>query len=176
MWQQYVGPMVLRRGRRVVVAAVLVAGGYTVWSALSGGHSIANGDVIYARLTAVQWATPRSATTVQTSLNGARWIPGCSSIANSRSGWTKDYVSVKLQVSVPAAAVISEIDRTLVLEGWQRRDVVLGSLQGKTPHWTLNVHSAGLAQAFAYATPAGSHSWYLSASWSPPGPRGQGCP
>ena len=168
--------MVLRRWRMVVVAGGLVGAGYIVWSALGGGHSITNGDVIYARVTAVQWATPRSATTVQTSENGASWIPGCSSIASSRSGWTTDYVGVNFQDSGPAATVIGEINRTLMLEGWRRRDVAPGSHQGKIPHWTLNVHSAGVAQAFAFATPDGSHSWHLSASWSPPGPRGQGCP
>ena len=168
--------MVLQHWRKVVVAAVLVIAGYTLWNALGWGHSIVNGGEIYSRLTAVRAARPRSATAVRESSTAASWILGCPSIAGSRSGWTSDRVSVSFHDASPAATVIGEINRTLVRQGWRRRDVAPGSHQGKVPHWTLDVHNSGVAQAFAFATPASSQDWNLSAIWNPPGPRGQGCP
>jgi hypothetical protein len=72
--------------------------------------------------------------------------------------------------------VIAKIDRALRSQGWQRHDSKPRPSDGRLPHWTLDVKSAHVVQAWAFPVGPGTHHWYFSASWNPPGPRGQGCP
>ena len=147
------------------------------WWVVSGmGHSIANGEAIYLRLSMIRTAAPAGATNVTESTSGARWIAGCSLIAGARDGWTSDTVSLGFSVATPSAIVIDQVASVLRREGWRRRDRSPGPGQGLIPHWTLDVGNGPRAHAYLFPTPAGSSSWSLAGSWSPPGPRGQGCP
>jgi hypothetical protein len=72
--------------------------------------------------------------------------------------------------------IIGLIDSTLEKEGWQRHDSSPGPGQDRIPHWTLDVKSNHLVNAWTFPVGPGTLHWYFSASWNPPGPKGQGCP
>jgi hypothetical protein len=74
------------------------------------------------------------------------------------------------------ATVIRKIDHALERQGWQRHDSKPSPSAGRLPHWTLDVRSAHVVQAWAFPVGPGTHHWYFSASWNPPGLRGQSCP
>jgi hypothetical protein len=140
------------------------------------GHSIANGSQIFAQVSSVRAAIPHNASNVNVQSSTASWITGCSGIPGSRDGWTSDRVSVNFFDLSPRKIVVRQIARSLERMGWQRRDSSPGPGQGAIAHWTLNVRSAHVAQAWAFPVGPGTHHWAFTSSWNPPGPSGQGCP
>ena len=161
-----------RLGALGLVAAVTCA----AWFALGFNHSIRDGSKIFSEVQGVRAAVPYGATQLSTRSTPAPWISGCSQIPGSRDGWGTDGVFITFTTSHSRAATTTVIDRALSRRGWRRHDATTGPGQGPVAHWTLNVHSAHRAQAWAYPLgPAAGH-WVLSARWQPPGPVGQGCP
>ena len=163
--------------KRLSVVGALVLIGFCAWILFGfAGHSIANGSQIFAKISAIRAAVPSNASNVQVQSAAAQWITGCSVIPGSRDGWTTDRVSVSFTDSNSRTTIIGKIDGTLREDGWQRHDSSPGLGQGRVPHWTLNVKSNQLVQAWAFPVGPGTLHWYFSANWNPPGPQGQGCP
>ena len=162
--------------KSIVAACALALIGYGTWIGFGVKHSIANGGQIFAHVSAIGSAIPGDATNVITRSSSATWITGCSEIHGARSGWTTDYVSISFIDHNPRRIVIREIASSLRRMGWQRHDSSPGPRQGAIPHWTFNVRGAHVIQAWAFPVGAGTHHWFVSSSWRPPGPTGQGCP
>jgi hypothetical protein len=162
--------------RRLLAALLLVPIGFGVWIAFGLNHSIANGGQIFQEVSGVRSAVPAGATKIRVESSAASWIGGCSVVPGSRSGWTTDHVSVDFIDLQPRITVVQNIARSLKTMGWERHDSSAGPHRGKLSHWTLNVKSDHVAQAWAFPVGPGTGHWYLSASWRPDGPVGQGCP
>jgi hypothetical protein len=162
--------------RRLLASLVLLPIGFGIWIAFGLNHSIANGGQIYEEVSAIRNAVPKSATDIHNESSAASWIGGCSAVPGSKSGWTTDQISINFDDSETRNLVVSAIARSLKFLGWQRHDSAPGLHRGKIPHWTLDVKSAHFAQAWAFPVGPGTRHWYLSGSWRPPGPVGQGCP
>ncbi len=162
--------------KRASVLGALVLIGYFAWVQFGFGHFVVNGNQIFAKVSEVRSAVPSSAANVQVRSSAAEWIRGCPEIPGSRDGWTADRVSVSFTESNPPATIVGLIDRTLEKKGWRRHDSSPGHGQGRIAHWTLDVKSGRGVQAWAFHAGPGTSHWYLSASWNPPGPQGQGCP
>jgi hypothetical protein len=161
--------------KRLLAALILVPIGFVAWVAFGFDHSIANGGQIYGEISAVRSAVPLAATTIRFESSAASWIGGCSEVPGSTSGWTTDQVSINFIDTQSRSAVVHDIARSLKSMGWTRHDSSAGPHRGKLPHWTLDVNSAHVAQAWAFPVGRGTEHWYFSASWRPPGPVGQGC-
>ena len=160
----------------ILLGCVLALIGYGAWNLLGFGHSIANGSQIFAQVSGVRTAIPVNASNVNVQSSTASWIAGCSGIPGSRDGWTSDRVSISFTDLSPRNTVVRYIARSLKQMGWQRHDSSPGRGTGAIAHWTLDVRSAHVAQAWAFPVGPGTHHWYFSSSWRPPGPSGQGCP
>jgi hypothetical protein len=162
--------------RRLLASLILLPIGFGLWIAFGFDHSIANGGQIYEEVSAIRSAVPTSATDIHIESSAASWIGGCSAVPGSKSGWTTDQISIDFDDSETQSLVVGAIARSLKFQGWQRHDSAPGPHRGKLPHWTLDVKSAHFAQAWAFPVGPGTRHWYLSGSWRPPGPIGQGCP
>ncbi|MGC1418866.1 MAG: hypothetical protein WA786_01935 [Acidimicrobiales bacterium] len=150
--------------------------GLGAWFLFDSQHSIVNGGEIFVKVQAIRSAVPVDATDVRVRSTPASWIGGCPEIPGSRSGWTSDYVAVEFLDGQTRSEVVRQISHALARAGWLRHDESPGPHRGRLAHWTLNVQSAHLVQAWAFPVGPGGHHWYFSAAWRPPGPMGQGCP
>ena len=162
--------------KRLCAVAMVVLVCFATWIVVRSAHSIANGSQIFSKVVAIRNAVPSNATELQVQSSAASWVAGCAEIPGSHSGWTTDQVSVMFIDTGPRTTVIKKIDDALKRQGWQRHDSKPSPSAGRLPHWTLNVMSAHVVQAWAFPVGHGTHHWYFSASWDPPGPKGQGCP
>jgi hypothetical protein len=160
--------------RRLLLSLILLPLGYGLWIAFGFNHSIANGGQIYEEVSAIRSALPAAATKVRVESRQAKWISGCTQVSGAHSGWTKDQISIRFADRQSRALVVGAISRSLTAKGWLRQDASPGPHRGKVAHWTLDVNSTYSAQAWAFPIDPGT--WYLSGSWRPPGPVGQGCP
>ena len=162
--------------KKIFLIFVLALISYGAWVFFGFDHSIANGSQIFAQVSSIRAAVPLTASNVNVQSSAASWITGCSEITGSRDGWTSDRVSVNFIDLSPRKTVIRQISRSLKRIGWRRHDSSPGAGKGAIAHWTLDVKSAHVAQAWAFPTGVGTNQWYFSSSWKPPGPSGQGCP
>jgi hypothetical protein len=162
--------------KRLCAVGLVVLVSLAAWILSRPAHSIANGSQIFSRVVAIRDAVPSNASDLQVQSSAASWVSGCTEIPGSRSGWTTDQASVMFFDASSRAAVTAKIDRVLRSQGWQRHDSKPRPSDGRLPHWTLDVYSAHVVQAWAFPIGPGTHHWYFSASWNPPGPKGQGCP
>jgi hypothetical protein len=162
--------------KRLCAVAMVVLVCFATWIVVRSAHSIAHGSQIFSKVVAIRNAVPSNATELQVQSSAASWVAGCAEIPGSHSGWTTDQVSVMFIDTGPRTTVIKKIDDALKRQGWQRHDSKPSPSAGRLPHWTLNVMSAHVVQAWAFPVGHGTHHWYFSASWDPPGPKGQGCP
>jgi hypothetical protein len=162
--------------QRLLAALVILPLGFAAWIAFGFDHSIANGGQIFEEVADIRLAVPPGATTIHDHSVQASWISGCSSVPGSKSGWTSDHVSISFVDASSRSIVVSDIARSLMSMGWRRHDMSPGAHKGRLPHWTLDVKSTHAAQAWAFPVGPGTHHWAFTASWSPPGPLGQGCP
>jgi hypothetical protein len=162
--------------KRLCALALIVLVCFAAWILGRSNHSIADGSQIFSKVVAIRDAVPSNASDLQVQSSAASWVSSCAEIPGSRAGWTTDQVSVKFIDTSPRATVIAEIDGALKRRSWQRHDAKPRPSEGRLPHWTLDVKSAHVVQAWAFPVGPGTHHWYFSASWNPPGPRGQGCP
>ena len=162
--------------KRLCAVALIVLVCFTAWIVVRSAHSIANGSRIFSEVIAIRNAVPANATNLRTESSEASWVAGCSEVPGSRSGWTTDHVSVTFVDASSRATVIEKIDGVLRRQGWQRHDSKPSPSAGRLPHWTLNVMSAHVVQAWAFLVGPRTHHWYFNASWEPSGPIGQPCP
>ena len=86
------------------------------------------------------------------------------------------YTGIAFSDTAPSGQVIAGIDAAMTKRHWVRNDVRTAPNQGKIAHWTLHLDGRPSADAFAFATPAHSHEWAITATWTPPGNRADGCP
>jgi hypothetical protein len=166
----------MRVVKRLFAIVTLLALGVLAWNLLGHQHNIANGPQILSEVSDIRAAVPANASSVHASSSDASWVSGCSEVPGSRSGWTTDDVSISFTDLHAKPTVTAQIATALRKLGWQRLDSSPGPHQGRIAHWTLDVKSNHLAQAWAYPFGPGTHHWALTSSWSPPGPKGQGCP
>jgi len=162
--------------KRILLVCVLVLISFGAWIIFSTDHSIANGGEIFAQVSGIRAAIPLAASNINIQSSAASWVAGCSEIPGARDGWTSDRVSINFSDPNPRNTVVRQIARSLKRMGWKHHDSSPGPGKGALAHWTLDVKSARVAQAWAFPLGAGKHQWYFSASWKPPGPSGQGCP
>jgi hypothetical protein len=121
-------------------------------------------------------AVPSAASNVSIEGSETHWLRACAEIANSHAGWDKASVDVRFSDPDPGALVDRQIASGLERSGWVPLRMRITKGQGVVPHWVRSVNGARPIDAFAYAVPAGSKTWFLTASWQPPGPVDQGCP
>jgi len=162
--------------KRLCAVALIVLVCLVAWIVVRSAHSIANGSQVFSKVVAIRNAVPSNASDLRMQSTAASWVTGCAESPGPRSGWTTDQVSVTFIDVSPRATVINKIDDALKRQGWQRHDSKPNPSAGRLPHWTPDVKSAHVVQAWAFPVGPGTHHWYFSASWKPPGPGGQGCP
>lgn len=176
-----------RRGRRPIrrkrsaMAAAAVVGLLAIGLGISMSGSRSGGDPhdhVYDLLRrTVRGAVPGVATEFHWGYRTpARWETACPLIPRATSGWSPVSVSVDFVDRDAPATITAQLNAALSRHGWARHDEVVTVGQGRTAHWTLAVSGGRPASAFAYAVPAGSDHWTLSAGWRPPGPVGEPCP
>lgn len=166
----------LRIVKRLVVLLVVVAVGFGAWIFLGFDHSIPNGGVIANEVLGIRGAVPKNASDVHVQASSASWIRGCAQIPGAHSGWSTDETGITFKDSDPHSVVVGTVSRWLRRAGFARDDSRPNRHEGRTPHWTLDVHSVHLVQAWLFPVVRKTHEWYLSASWRPSGPVGDGCP
>jgi hypothetical protein len=167
---------VLRIMTRLVVVLVVVAVGFGTWIFLGFDHSIPNGAEIAHEVLGIRGAVPKNALNVHEQSSSASWIRGCSQIPGAHSGWSTDEAGITFKDTDPHSVVVGSVSRSLRRAGYKRDDSMSNRHEGRTPHWTLDVQSAHLVQVWLFPVVRKTHEWYLSASWRPRGPVGQGCP
>ncbi len=158
---------VLSLGLLAVVLVVLLQGDHP------GGDA---GNRVFTSLTRVPSALPHGATSIVVHETPAQWLPACSYMPASHAGWGEALVRVEFNDIQPVGVVVADINRVLVKTGWQYRATRTGPGQGPIPRWIHPEPDGQAASVFAYQTPAGSTSWFVTASWQPPGPIDEGCP
>ena len=134
-----------------------------------------NGTVLHT-MKGIDRAVPLGATGVSVEASDTQWLPACSQIANAHAGWDKASVYVRFSDRDPSSLIDSQIAGALESAGWAPEAMRITRGQGLVPHWVRTVNGGQPIDAFAYAVPAGSDSWFLTATWQPPGPVDQGCP
>lgn len=118
----------------------------------------------------IKLALPPGASDVSIQSTDATWMGACQSDPTSHAGWVEARVNVTFTDTEPANTVKTAISSALQRLSWVRHDVVITRGQGPTAHWTLPISLGRPANAFAFPVPAGSTSWFLTATWQPPGP------
>lgn len=155
---------------------VLVVGALVWWRTRPPGGGDP-GSRVFRQLQGVRATVPPDALAVRVGTDTRSvWTPACPTMPAAHAGWSQVRLEVAFTDDAPPGAVDQEIGAALAREGWVRHDVSPGPGQGKVAHWTLDVGDGAPASAFAFAAPAGSNQWSLSAQWQPPGPVGSGCP
>jgi hypothetical protein len=155
--------------KSVVVALSVVLAGC--------GHSGGDpGGKVLGTLKRIRLVVPLGASGVNIQSSDAAWLPACAEIPGSHAGWGDVAVTVRFTDTATSASVIANVDAVLHRGGWIRHDLRTSPSQGLIPHWTLKVPHDSRATAYAYPVPAGSHAWFITASWQPPGPVDEGCP
>lgn len=173
--------MVISRYRTILIGLGLVTvfllSYFTVRWTTAPGHpgGDPNGRVLNT-MKGVERVVPSSATNISIRASDAQWLPACHEFSNSRPGWDKAMVYVKFSDSNREDVVDRQIGSALEKDGWSSAPIRVTRGQGLVPHWVRAVSGAQPIDAFAYETPAGSNSWFLTASWQPPGPAYQECP
>lgn len=176
-----------RRRRHLGRRRLAAAGGVAVVALLGVGLAISSTgtrpggdphDHMYDLLSgALRGALPPRATDIRwTRRTPARWVTGCPVSADATSGWSPVSMSMEFVDGGSPSTIDDQLNAALASHGWTRHDEVITVSQGKNAHWRLAVPGSQPASAFAYAVPAGSDQWRLSASWRPPGPVGKPCP
>jgi hypothetical protein len=161
-------------GAGVIVAAVLLF--VVVSSTIAQPHPGGDPDgAVLHTMKGIRAAVPPEATHVSVRTYPTQWVPGCPEITKARSGWDKETVYVTFSDRDPTVVVEHQIASALQKSGWSSSPMRITEGQGLVPHWLRMVRGAQPIDAFAYAVPAGSIAWFLTASWQPH-PGGQGCP
>ncbi|MDQ1361066.1 MAG: hypothetical protein QOJ44_1443 [Acidimicrobiaceae bacterium] len=162
--------------RRVLLASmvVLVLGGgigATAYALTADQHPGGDpGGTVLQRLETIRSAVPPGASGVSVLPIAASWMDACAGDPSSHAGWVEDRVNVRFTDTAPATTVKATIDSGLQALGWVRHDIVITRGQGPTAHWSREVQGGRRADAFAFTTPSGSSTWFLTATWQPPGP------
>jgi hypothetical protein len=128
------------------------------------------GGTVLRSLETIRSAVPPGASGVSVLPMAATWKGACAIDPNSHAGWVEDRVNVGFTDTAPASTVKATIDSGLQSLGWVRHDIVITRGQGPTAHWSRAVRGERRADAFAFPTPPGSSTWFLTATWQPPGP------
>jgi hypothetical protein len=94
------------------------------------------------------------------------WQSACAD-GSGHAGWIQAEASEGFSTRDSESTTITEIDHVLSGQGWTRHDLVITRGQGPVPQWTRTVNGNKRLRAFAYAVPAGSDQWFMTASWQP---------
>lgn len=124
----------------------------------------------------IERAVPPGASHVSERADDAYWGPACPDFPNAHAGWNQASVYVDFSDVESAPVVTSQVSAALEREGWTFAPARITRGQGNVPHWSKAVRVGPPIDAFAYAVPAGSSAWSITASWQPPGPVDQSCP
>ena len=161
--------------RRTLFASlivVLVAGGIGgATYALRTHHAGADrGGTVLQILEKIRSTVPPGASDISVLPIAGTWMDACASDPGSHAGWVEDRVNVVFRDTAPANTIETTIDSGLQSQGWVRHDIIITRGQGPTAHWSRATRGSRRADAFAFTTPAGSSTWFLTATWQPPGP------
>ena len=168
-----------RRQRTIwVIVVVIIVVAVGVFILLRREHPGGDpGGQVYASLKVIRGAVPADASGVEVVESAdAQRLPACSYMPHSHAGWGEALVAVRFTDAASSGSVVAHISSVLERAHWDRHDTLPGVHVGAVPRWFLHVKSDSAAVAFAYPTPVGSHVWFITASWKPPGPVDQGCP
>ena len=131
------------------------------------------GGVVLRSLDRIKTAVPSAASTVRVHADGVQWVGVCGD-PGSKAGWLPAFVSITFTDGDPRATVVSQIDSVLRGLGWKRNDTTTPQ-KGLIAHWARRERTGSAGSAFAYPIPAGSHNWFMTATWRPPGPAARTC-
>jgi hypothetical protein len=162
--------------RRVLFASLVVLvvaggiGGATY--ALRADHHPGGdpGGTVLQTLKKIRWTVPPGASDITVLPFLATWMDACAGDPRSHAGWDEDRVKVGFTNTAAAHTIEATIGGGLQSLGWVRRDMIITRGQGPTAHWFSAIRGGRRADAFAFAAPAGSSTWVLTATWQPPGP------
>jgi hypothetical protein len=162
--------------RRVLFASLVVllaAGGIGGATYALRADQHAGGDpggTVLQILEKIRSTVPPGASDISVLPIAGIWMDACASGPGSHAGWVEDRVNVGFTDTAPAHTIKATIDSGLQSQGWVRRDIIITPGQGSTAHWSRAIRGGRRADAFAFTTPAGSSTWFLTATWQPPGP------
>jgi hypothetical protein len=162
--------------RRVLFASLsvlLVVGGIGGAALALGADQHPGGDpdgTVLQTLEKIRSTVPPGASDISVRPIAGTWTDACASDPGSHAGWVEDRVNVVFRDTAPANTIETTIDSGLQSQGWVRHDIIITRGQGPTAHWSRAIRSGRRADAFAFAMPAGSSTWFLTATWQPPGP------
>jgi hypothetical protein len=166
-------PSPRRRVLLVSLVVLVVGGGIGATAHALTGDQQPGGDpggTVLQSLERIRSAVPPGASGVSVLPTAATWMDACASDPSSHAGWVEDQVNIRFADAAPAATVKATIDSGLHSLGWVRHDIVITRGQGPTAHWSRGIRGGRRADAFAFPTPPGTSTWFLTATWQPPGP------
>jgi hypothetical protein len=120
-------------------------------------------------------AVPAFSTGLVTNTLDSAWSGKCPDNPSGRAGWGEVVADASFKTSLSKGQVTSSVDSVLTRSGWTRHDQSFGPDQGPVAHWTKRLADGVLGEAAVYAVPAGSTSWFLTATARPPGFALPGC-
>jgi hypothetical protein len=157
------------------VLLVLVAIVLTVWVSRSNHSGGDPGGRILRELQPNLAAVPPGSTDVVTQRFDSVWQEKCPDNPSGQSGWSEVRADASFTTALSKEQVVSSVNAFLAQNGWTRHDESFGPGQGPVAHWTKRLASGVPAAAAVYPVPAGSTSWFLTATANPPGFALPGC-
>lgn len=166
--------VVTERGKSGLAVATLLSSVPLMLAAC--GHSGGDpGGRVLRELQPVESAIPTGSSMVAVHSYNSSWTKKCPDNSSGQSGWSEVRVNSTFVTALPPTTVVDEVGAVLERQGWTRHDTIGTPGQGTIAHWTKDLGTGKSAQAFAYPVPAGSDSWFVTATWEPPGFALPGC-
>lgn len=148
---------------------------FATFTVAACGHSGGDpGGQVLRKLEPVTRAVPPGSSSVVIHTYPATWQNKCPDNPAGQSGWSEDLVSINFTTAMPYAAVIADVNASLIGMGWTRHDTT-SPQGGPIASWNKSVGVGSQATAFVYPVPQGSETWFLTGGWKPPGFALPGC-
>lgn len=91
------------------------------------------------------------------------------------AGWPTVRATKTFARTAPQAPVARQINAQLAPTGWVKANTAPARGQGPLLRWVKRMPAGSVASVFAFPERPGGTTWFLSASWNPPGVATGGC-